>query len=178
MTKNTHSNNCITIAVSSCLLGHKIRYDGKDKYNDRIAKDICNQFTCVPICPEYAIGLGVPRTPIQLVRIGRNTKVLDGENKSLEVNKALVNYANFISESFKYMCGYIFKARSPSCGLYDTPVFDGKGQAIAKGRGAYARQIIRMNTSLPVIDEIQLEDTHLRKEFIRGVEDYYHSIPQ
>jgi uncharacterized protein YbbK (DUF523 family) len=166
----------IAIGVSSCLLGHKIRYDGNDKRNALVEFEICTRFQCVPLCPEYAIGLGVPRDPVHLVKTGENFSVMGITDRSVDVTKSLQGYADFVSQSLGKLCGYIFKARSPSCGLVDTPVFDDLGNEIGKSRGAYAAQVILCNSDLPVIDEIQLTEPLRRREFIQKVEDYSQSI--
>jgi uncharacterized protein YbbK (DUF523 family) len=165
----------IAIGVSSCLLGHKIRYDGNDKRNALIESEICTRFQCVPLCPEYAIGLGVPRDPVHLVKTGDRYSVFGVRDRSVDVTKALQAYAELISCSLGNLCGYIFKARSPSCGLVDTPVFDDQGNEIGESRGAYAARIILCNSALPVIDEMQLTEPLRRREFIQKVEDYSQS---
>lgn len=162
----------ITIGVSSCLLGHKIRYDGKDKYNAVIDKEICERFVCMPFCPEYAIGLGVPRDPIQLVKIERDIRALGVNNKNQDVTQPLVEYAEFVCHTFSHLRGYIFKSQSPSCGLSSTPVFNAKGEQINFTNGIFAQQLLFSLLKLPVIDEIQLEDKNARLDFFRSVELY------
>ena len=67
----------IRIGISSCLLGHEVRYDGGHKH-DRFITGTLGQFvTFVPTCPEVEIGLGIPRESIRLERAGStNTEAL------------------------------------------------------------------------------------------------------
>ncbi len=65
----------ITVGISSCLLGERVRYDGGDKYDPLINTQLAELFEFRPCCPEMAIGLGVPREPIQLVRTARGIRV-------------------------------------------------------------------------------------------------------
>jgi uncharacterized protein YbbK (DUF523 family) len=132
----------------------------------------CPPVFCVPLCPEYAIGLGVPRAPAQLIQTEEGFSILVATDRTVDITNALLEYANFVSKTLPNVCGYIFKARSPSCGLLDTPVFDHHGNEIGKNRGAYAAQVIRQNTALPVIDAIQLAEPALRREFVQRVENY------
>ncbi|MGD8592340.1 MAG: 2-thiouracil desulfurase family protein [Gammaproteobacteria bacterium] len=166
------AENRISLGVSSCLLGHKVRYDGDDKLNAIIEKDICTQFHCIPLCPEYAVGLGVPRNPVQLVQTNDSIHVLSVSDRSLNITALLQQYADFVSTALPQLSGYIFKARSPSCGLTDTPIHDSNNRVIGTGRGMYAGQITHRNNTLPVIDEIQLADPARRREFIRRVQSY------
>jgi uncharacterized protein YbbK (DUF523 family) len=166
----------IAIGVSSCLLGHRVRYDGRDKRNSIVENELCSRFQCIPLCPEYAIGLGVPRAPVQLIQDGENFAVVGVADCSMDITTSLRGYADFVGNTLIDLCGYIFKSRSPTCGLTDTPVFDHHGKEVGKGRGEYAARLIRHCADLPAIDEIQLADPNLRQEFILQVETYSMSL--
>jgi len=56
----------IKIGVSSCLLGHNVRFDGGHKRHSYIESTLGQYFSFVPFCPETEIGLGIPRAPIRL----------------------------------------------------------------------------------------------------------------
>ncbi|MDH5661345.1 MAG: DUF523 domain-containing protein, partial [Gammaproteobacteria bacterium] len=58
------------IAVSSCLLGEAVRYDGTDKHVEYITQKLAHEYTLISLCPEMAVGMGVPRPPIHLVDDG------------------------------------------------------------------------------------------------------------
>jgi uncharacterized protein YbbK (DUF523 family) len=167
--------NKIVVAVSSCLLGHKVRYDGSDKRNSVVEHQLCTYFDCRPICPEYAIGLGVPRAPIRVVKVDNGMHAVSVVDHTVDVTDALALYANFICDILPQICGFIFKARSPSCGLSDVPVFGKNGNEIALGAGIFANQICQLKDPLPVIDELQLADRNERLEFIEKVEAYSRS---
>ena len=55
----------VRIGVSSCLLGHAVRYESGHKHNAYITQTLGRFFDFTPFCPEVAIGLGVPRAPIR-----------------------------------------------------------------------------------------------------------------
>src|SRR5437899_2260916 len=48
--------------VSACLLGFPCRHDSADKRSERVL-DALRDAEIVPICPEVAGGLGIPRPP-------------------------------------------------------------------------------------------------------------------
>lgn len=55
----------IRVGISTCLLGENVRYDGQHK-RDRYLTDTLGQYMeYVPVCPEVACGLGVPREPLR-----------------------------------------------------------------------------------------------------------------
>ena len=51
----------IRVATSSCLLGEEVRFDGGHKHNGYLTKTLARYFELIPVCPEVAIGLRVPR---------------------------------------------------------------------------------------------------------------------
>ena len=50
----------IRLGVSSCLLGEEVRYNGGHKRSRYVTDVLSDYFEYVPLCPELAIGLGVP----------------------------------------------------------------------------------------------------------------------
>jgi len=58
----------IRIGISSCLLGHKVRYDGGHKKDPLVTGALSSFMTFVPVCSEVEVGMSVPRPPIRLVR--------------------------------------------------------------------------------------------------------------
>jgi uncharacterized protein YbgA (DUF1722 family) len=67
--------------------------------------------------------------------------------------------------------GYIFKARSPSCGVSSTPIRR-QGGGKRKGTGLFAARIMHQLPLLPVVEETVLEDLEQRINFIQRVEAY------
>ena len=64
-------------------------------------------------------------------------------------------------------CGYIFKSRSPSCGVSDTKIFSDHG--VSAGPGIYVREIVHTLPYLPVIDETQLVMAETKDNFLEQV---------
>jgi len=146
-------NYKIKIAVSSCLLGEAVRYDGTDKHIEYITQQLEKEYTLISLCPEMAVGMGVPRSPIHLVENGGNVQVLGIDNPENNMTKKLVEYSEKVIETHADICGYIFKKNSPSCGTKDVKVLNSQGQYERKGQGIYAEKIMKALPLLPVIDE-------------------------
>jgi uncharacterized protein YbbK (DUF523 family) len=157
------------VAISSCLLGEKVRYDGEHKLDPCIAQYFAARVDWKPVCPEVGAGLGVPRPPVQLVGDKSAPRALGVENARLDVTDVLTGYAREMVQELKGVSGYIFKSRSPSCGLTDTPLFDADGHENGFTSGMYARVITTALPDLPVIDEQRLQDTHSRGLFLQQV---------
>ena len=54
------------ILVSACLLGRNCKYNGGNNYNEKVAAFVSGN-EVVEYCPEVMAGMGIPRTPIEIV---------------------------------------------------------------------------------------------------------------
>ena len=163
----------LLIGISSCLLGNEVRYDGGHSRSDCILESMRGLFKLIPFCPEVAIGMSVPRPPINLVIKAGLIRVRGVSDKEHDVTDALTNYAISINEQLHAMSGYIFKSRSPSCGLMGVNVYDDEtNQVVKTSAGQFAKIITQQHPQLPVEDEFRLEDKKIRDDFIQRVLDY------
>jgi uncharacterized protein YbgA (DUF1722 family)/uncharacterized protein YbbK (DUF523 family) len=159
----------VRIGISSCLLGQKVRYDGGHKRDNYVVRSLARHVELLPVCPEVGIGLGVPRAPIHLVRRGKEVRAVGVDDRTIDVTDALTAYAKTMSRSLGDISGYIFKQRSPSCGLQGVAVDGG----IRSGRGIYADAFLQVHDSLPAADEAELGNPVLRDNFIEQVFAYH-----
>lgn len=159
-----------SVAVSACLLGHAVRYDGTDKAHEALARYILPHVEVLPLCPEAGAGLGVPRPPVQLVATGDGVQALGRDELELDVTIALREFAErqaAILATLPGLCGHVLKSRSPSCGLSSTPVHDAQRRVVATGSGIYAQHIARALPWLVLIEESALEDEHHCRQFLQ-----------
>lgn len=164
----------IRIAISSCLLGQRVRYDGGHKYNDYIIETLGQFFEFVPFCPEVAIGLSIPRPPIRLVAVGRHGRRARGvKDESLDVTDQLVAYAETVVPKLADVSGYILKKDSPSCGMKGVEVYSAKGKPIDSASGIYAGTLMAQLPELPFEEEDRLMEPHTRENFIERVFVYH-----
>ena len=119
----------IKILISACLMGEKVRYDGGGK---QILHPLLHRWLeegrLVPICPEVAGGLPVPRPPAEISGDGGDSvlrdKALVKTREGKDVTRAFLAGAQAALELARVSgCSLaILKARSPSCGsknIYD-----------------------------------------------------------
>ncbi len=166
-------NEKIHIGISSCLLGQKVRFDANHKEQRFITRVLAKRFEFVPVCPEMAIGLGVPRTPIHLVGDQDRQRVVNVKDESIDVTQQLVEFGQQKAKQLSFISGYIFKKGSPSCGLFNVKIYKSKTQVLNSGTGLYAQQIVNANPLLPVEEEGRLNDDKLRHNFLQRVEVYH-----
>jgi uncharacterized protein YbbK (DUF523 family) len=165
----------IYVGVSACLLGEPVRYDGTDQRDAYVCGDLARQFRLVPICPEVELGLGVPRRPIRLVRTGRGVRVRDAQdpdNPELDLTEQFRVLADTLAPLLGRLSGYVFKSRSPSCGVGDVRLYGSGGGSRTVATGEFARLAMVLYPRLPVVDEQQLADPEQRLRFLRRITAY------
>lgn len=163
----------IIIGISSCLLGNKVRYDGSDKELKLITEELAKYYEFLPICPEMAIGLGVPRAPIQMVGSSAQQRVVPVDDETKDVTPALLDYSIKTAQQLNFISGYIFKKNSPSCGLAKVKIHSGK-RVSDTGVGLFAQQMVARYPTLPMTEEDQLQDDEGCRTFLQRVENYHH----
>lgn len=168
----TQASEKIRIGVSACLVGEPVRYDGDHKRDVFIAETLGAAFELVPVCPEVAIGMGVPRPPVHLVGDPQRPRALGVDDPSLDVTAPLTAYGRRMAVELDDIGAYVFKSRSPSCGLAGVRVYDGGKAPRARGVGLYAREIMARQPLLPVVEEAQLGDAAVRDNFIEQIFAY------
>ncbi|QHE93372.1 DUF523 domain-containing protein [Pandoraea fibrosis] len=129
------------ILVSSCLLGHPVRYHGRPARCESDAAAILARWQAkgliLPICPEVAGGLPTPRAPAEItgspIAIGGNAvwqkhaRVMD--NTGADVTDAFLDGAQrALALAQRHgICIAVLKEDSPSCG--STSIYDGSFSA-------------------------------------------------
>jgi len=166
------SNNKASIGISQCLTSTLVRYDGKSEFNEALIKKLSRHFNLVPICPEVECGLSVPRPPVQLVEINNNLRVLGRNDKTIEITEQLTGYSNEKIKTLSYLSGYLFKARSPSCGVETTPVYDTIGNNKNLSNGIFVASFIEHYPDIPIIDDSLLLQVDQLERFIEKVKAY------
>jgi uncharacterized protein YbgA (DUF1722 family)/uncharacterized protein YbbK (DUF523 family) len=149
------------VGVSSCLLGEEVRFNGGHKRFRFLTDELDPYVDWVPYCPEVEIGLGTPREPIRLTAGGR----LVNRSGTADHTSAMTSLPLPIAVD-----GYVFKAKSPSCGVRGIPRYRDDGEASgAYGGGLYAERVIAEFPLLAVEDERRLTDAGLRETFAERV---------
>lgn len=163
----------IRIGISACLLGDQVRYDGGHKRLPFASEELSRHFDFIKICPEQAIGMGVPRPTIRLVGDADNPRLLGSTDSSLDVTEKMTVFARDTAATLDYISGYILCAKSPSCGMERVPVYSEEGAGLGKiGVGLFAKQLMDAQPLLPVEENGRLNDVHLRENFVLRVVAY------
>jgi uncharacterized protein YbbK (DUF523 family) len=163
------------VGISRCLLGDEVRYDGTHRRDETVIAWLGPRVEWVPICPEVEIGMGTPREAIQLVKSADGVRSLDARVRLIGVESgtdwtarmhawAAARVQDLVALG---LSGYVFKARSPSCGIGDVVIRDAGNDG--RGRGLFAEAVIQAFPDLPVADEASLADAAVRATFLERV---------
>lgn len=162
----------LIIGVSGCLLGESVRFDGGHKRDSYINDVLTPYFQFRSYCPEVAIGLGTPRPPIRLVNVKQDIRVLGVNDPALDVTEKLTEYAQKVSAEIPHFVGYIFKSKSPSCGMARVKVYGANGGMPMHHAGKYAHVLQQRFPDMPMEEEGRLNDPVLRENFIARLFTY------
>ncbi|RMG55915.1 MAG: DUF523 domain-containing protein [Gammaproteobacteria bacterium] len=154
------------VGVSACLLGDTVRYDGGHKRNETVLA-LGEELELIPLCPEFTIGLGIPRPPLAVFRQPDGPRVRQLEDRRVDVTDDLREFGHMTA--WKELDGYILKARSPSCAADDAPLLDEAGQAVGTTAGLFALAIREEDADVPMISEEALQDSERREAFLAAV---------
>ena len=150
------------ILISACLLGEKVKYDGKDNLCVHpILTKWCNQGLLVPICPEVLGGLGVPRVACEVVKGTLRVINKEGQDKSDFFSKGALATLEIAQKHGIKMA--ILKAKSPSCGK--GRIYDGSfTHQLVEGFGITCKLLQEHGIEVFSEDELDLAERFWKKE--------------
>lgn len=156
----------LRIGISRCLLGENVRHDGGHKRDDVLLEALGPHVEWVPVCPEVEVGMGTPREAIRLVGDPRAPRLIT-INTGIDHTDAMVCFARQRVRELEVLdlSGYVFKARSPSCGIGEGPL----------ETGLFAQAFMAHFPLMPIEDEDRLHDPQAVQNFWERVLGYRRS---
>ncbi len=140
------------VLISACLLGERVRYDGKVKlYGHPIFEKLIMENRVISCCPEVDGGLSIPRIPSEIKsnrvinQIGADvtSNFIDGAKKALVLAK---------KHNIRVA---ILKSKSPSCS--NNYIYDGTfSKTLKDGMGITA--LLLEKEGILVFNEDQLDE--------------------
>ncbi len=160
------------VLVSACLIGRPVRYDGAHKRSgSEVLQRWLKDGRVVPVCPEVAGGLSVPRPPAEIIGGAGGSAVIAGLAKVVDpagndLSAAFRSGARYALEQAQAM-GIrmaVLKEGSPSCG--SNAIHDGTFSATrVPERGVTAALLV--SAGVRVFSEAQFEEA---AEWLRSLE--------
>lgn len=152
--------------VSRCLEFDRVRYDGQ-VIHSQIVRDLEPFVDYIKVCPEYEIGLGVPRDSIRMVLKDGKYRLIQPKTGQDVTERMNVFTMNFLS-SLDIVDGFIFKSKSPTIGLRNIKVYAGIENApvVERSIGFFAGQIMEKYPGYPMEEEDRLRNMRIRHHFL------------
>lgn len=165
------------IGISRCLLGENVRYDGGNTLVKNLIQLIGDEFLIFGVCPEVEMGLGVPREPIQLVKVQKEIRLVDLSRSADYTELAHKTFQRF---QLTVCDGFILQSRSPSCGFKSTKLYEkisGEQEVLGKemASGLFTMYLEKNFSEIPLLDSSNLQ-TELNS-FLQEVKGHYKRRP-
>jgi uncharacterized protein YbgA (DUF1722 family)/uncharacterized protein YbbK (DUF523 family) len=166
-------SNKLVIGLSACLAGQEVRFDKSHKRSN-FCMDVLSEFVeYKTFCPEMAVGLPTPRQTVRQIEKD-NIITVSRPDGSGDITDALNRYGEQVATKIPNLSGFVFCAKSPSCGMERVKVYSEDGRSCKKeGVGVFAYQIMKHNPNLPCEENGRLNDPLLRENFILRVFVYH-----
>jgi len=164
----------MNLGVSNCLLGASCRYDGGHSRNEYVVDQLAKHFNLISFCPE-AIIFGTPRDAMRLVEYKDGSMHVEFTNNHKDITDELsdISHKEAIRAGNEHLCGFVFKAKSPTCGIERVKVYQKESPySEKKGEGLFAKAIQELYPHLPIEEEGRLHDPWLRENFLMQVFAY------
>ncbi|HOW50879.1 MAG TPA: DUF523 domain-containing protein [bacterium] len=158
------------LIVSRCFGPDRCRWDGEPLPCPHL-DDILSTAAVRFVCPEMAIGLGVPRDPIRLVRDNAHCRMVQTAT-GRDLTAAMERFCGDLLSALDpgHVDGFILKSRSPSCALFDAKIYADDGQTpVDRGPGLFGAAVLRRFPGHPAADEVALADPEKRRDFLARI---------
>lgn len=137
------------VLVSACLLGRNCKYNGSNNRTQAVL-DFLRGKEIVAVCPEVMAGMGIPRTPVEIV--DGVVRDRDGNSYDPQLRSAVAQILEQIRD-LHIDCA-VLQSRSPTCGV--NQIYDGTFSGTrTEGSGVLAQAL--KDAGYRVIDA---EDIH------------------
>lgn len=159
----------VLVAVSSCLLGNNVRFNGANSHKKLVTEELSQLFKYHAICPEVAAGMGIPRKPIYLEK--NNEKIIIKQHETnFDWTDKLNEASCELIKKLPKIYGFILKKTSPTCGQETVKLYNEKHGVIHhKADGVFVTELKKALPLLAIEDEGRLNDPSLKEHFIKRV---------
>ena len=146
-----NDKNMETVLISACLVGDKVRYDGKGKYDPRV-KEILEKYKLLPYCPEVMGGLSTPRDKSEILTYLDELKVVSEKGKDVTKNYLEGAKKSLSPISYMHVKKAILQEKSPACGVH--LIHNGEfNDKLVPGEGVLTRYLKEHSIEVYTIDE-------------------------
>jgi len=106
---------------------------------------------------------------VQLYGTRDTIEVRGRDDRSVDITDKINQYCQRQPPELNSIHGYIFKSKSPSCGIRDIPLFNNQGEVTDTTIGVFANAILQHYPNLPITDEQGLLKASQCEHFLHQV---------
>lgn len=163
-------DDAITLGISSCLLGHRVRYDGGHQHDRYLTDTLGRYVRYVPVCPEVECGMAIPRETLRLIGDPASPRLVTSKS-GRDYTQQMRDWGDRRLEQLagEGLDGFIFKRMSPSSGMERVKLYSPEGMPSNRGVGIFAKAFMDRFPHLPVEEDGRLHDPVLRENFIQRI---------
>jgi uncharacterized protein YbgA (DUF1722 family)/uncharacterized protein YbbK (DUF523 family) len=160
------------VVVSKCLEFAQCRYNG-DVIPDPLIRRLQAFVDFYPVCPEVAIGLGIPRESIRIVEVDGVRQLVQPSTEE-DLTAAMETFSTQFLQQLKEIDGFILKSKSPTCGIKDVKIYSGlsKAPVIGKGSGYFGKEVLEHYGPYAIEEEGRLSNFSIREHFLTKIFTY------
>ena len=157
------------IVISRCITFDPVRYDGS-VIPCELVERMKPFVDFIPVCPEVAIGLSVPRDPIRIVRTPTGKRLVQpatGRDLTVEMER----FGREFLDRLPPVDGFILKHRSPSSAKAGAKLYPdaGKSAPVGQGPGFFGKAVLERFGRFPIEDEGKLRNARIRDHFLTAI---------
>lgn len=155
------------VGISGCVLGERVRYNGGGAPNEWVREELGQHVDYLSICPEVAMGLGVPREAMRLLKDAENgVQLVTSRGRQDMSELAAATVARLVASLPADLDGYVLMGRSPLCGPERVKLYGDNGIPAHEGVGLFAAALAEARPELVVVEAGRLTDPRQRERFI------------
>ncbi len=164
--RNTDSDIRPTVLVSRCLGFDHCRWD-RGIISSHYTEKLKEYVNFIHVCPEFDIGLGVPRKPVRLVKQDTGILMIQ-QTTNVDLTERMNTFSSTYLAELQPVDGFLFKDRSPSCSITNVKIYVGtkKGSAVKLvENGLFGNLFKQLFPLVPCTSEGRLHNFMLREHF-------------
>lgn len=162
--------SAIKIGVSACLLGERIRPDSSHARSHYITETLAKYVEFVPLCPEMACGMGLPREEVRQVDCAGEIRLIGYESGEDWTERMDAWCSRMLPDlESEQLSGFILQNRSPTCALKHGRIHSTEGRTARRGQGFFAQRLATRYPLLPLESDDGLKNPITRENFIRRI---------
>jgi uncharacterized protein YbgA (DUF1722 family)/uncharacterized protein YbbK (DUF523 family) len=154
------------VVVSKCIEFEAVRYNGQMMTSD-LVRSLKPLVEFIPVCPEVGVGLGVPREPVRIIKVGDGLRLIQPAT-GVDLTDRMNRFSQEFLKGLPEVDGFILKSKSPSSAMKDAKIYPStdKVSPLGKGPGFFGGAVVERFGHLAVEDERRLLNPRIKEQFL------------